>query len=182
MDTPLEQSISELSFYLFERPLHPELFNIYGSRHFFQGDYEVIIWITGCAHVVSVFSNGTCITECICPPEQLLPQHGLAQRFPFRGEKTHRCSWSNRLAYMMSFQVENMSANLYQATHDDLTNMAKKRGMLVSYPQWSRGGQAPFSYIDYEARQRELQLHTFHAFPEQQTIIKSQSIFEIPTH
>ena len=83
---------------------------------------------------------------------------------------------------MMNFQVENMSVNLYQATHDDLTNMARKRGMLVSYPQWSHGEQAPFSYIDYEARQRELQLHAFHAFPEQQTVIKSQSLFDIPAH
>ena len=65
MDTPIRQSISELAFYLFERPLHPELFNIYGSRHFFQGDYEVLIWITGCSHVVSVFSRGHCMTECI---------------------------------------------------------------------------------------------------------------------
>ena len=178
MDTPnIEQSISELTFYLYQRSLHPELFNIYSSRQFFQGDYEVLIWIIGCSHVVSVFNNNDCMTELICPPDQMLPKRCLVDRIVCRGEKSRRCVWAKNFSYMMNFQVETMSANLFRQSHIELTNAGKKRGMLVPFPQWSKGELVPFSYLDYEARQDELQLHAFHVFPEQQTILKSQSLY-----
>jgi len=182
MDSPhIEQSLSELTFNIFQRPLHPELFNIYRSQHFFQGDYEVMIWITGCSHLVSVFFDADCLTEVICSPDQMLPTRGLLERFPFRGEKSHKCTWSQELGYMMSFQVEAMSANLFRQTHSDLTGMAKRRGLYVPFPQWARGELVPFSFLDYEAHCEELHIHAFHAFPEQQTIIKTQSLFNLKT-
>ena len=178
MDSPrIDQSLSELTFFIFRRSLHPELFDIYRSRQFFQGDYEVIIWITDCGHVVSVYSGGHCITELICPPEQMLPKRGLVQQFPFRGEKSHKCSWSNDLGYMVNFQVESMSVNLYRQCYEDFTNAGKKRGIFISFPQWAKGDLVPFSYLDYEARRDELQLHAYHAFPEQQRLLKTQSLF-----
>ncbi len=178
----ITRSLNDLSFHLYERPLHPELFDIYKSQQFLQGDYEVIIWITGCSHVVSVFKDSDCISELICHPDQMLPSRGLIERFPFRREKNHACRWSTGLGYMMNLQVEKMSQNLYRQTHNDLTKMGKKRGIFVSYPHWAKGIVAPFSFIDYEAHYNELHLHTFHAFPENHTIIKTQSLFNLQEH
>jgi hypothetical protein len=175
----LVQSLQELTFHLYQRPLHPELFKIYRSRQFFQGDYEVVIWITGCSHLVSVFHGNDCLTELICRSNQVLPARGLVERFPFRGERSHACRCAEGLGYMMNLQVEPMSPNLYRQSHNDLIKMAKKRGLFVPYPQWSRGEMTPFSLIDYEAHYHELHLHTFHAFPEQRTIIKTQSLFNM---
>ena len=39
----------------------------------------------------------------------------------------------------------------------------------------------PFTYLDYEARDRELHVHTYLAFTEECSLIKLQSIFEIDT-
>jgi len=178
MEIPrIEQSLKELSFHLYKRALHPELFKIYRRQQFFQGDYEVNIWITGCSHVVSVFHGDDCMTELICPPEQILPDRCRVEKFVFRGEKQYQCNWSEDFNYMMNFQVENMSSNLYRKTHKDLVKIAKKRGIYVPFPQWTSGELVPFSYIDYEARWEELQLHTFHAYPEQKAIIKTQSLY-----
>jgi len=172
----IEQSLGEFTFYLYSRPLHPELFKIHASRRFAQGDYEVQLWITGCSHVLSVFSGPHCITELICTPNQILPKRGLIRKLQFRGEKSHKCLWADDLTYMMNLQVENIKPKLYRHIHSDLTEMARKRGLFVSFAQWARGGLAPFSFLDYEARQGELQLHAYHAFPEQQTILKTQSL------
>ena len=183
MDLPrTDLSISELNFCIFNRALHPELFNIYASRRFYQSDYEVIIWVTSYGHVVGVFKKNNCVTELICPPEQLLPKRGLIEQFPFRGEKNHQCRWAKGLGYMMNLQAEQMSANLFRQCHSDLTKAGKKRGMFVSFNQASQGELAPFSYLDYEARQNELQLHTYHAFPDQQAILKTQSLVSLGTN
>jgi len=175
----IDQSLSELTFCVFRRALHPELFDIYASRRFVQGEYEVIIWVTGCGHVVQVFHGNHCITECICPPDQLLPKRGLVEQFAFRGEKSHKCQWSKGFTYMMSLQVEAMSANLFKRMHTELVGVGKKRGLFVAFAQWARGDLVPFSFLDYEAGRDELQLNTFHAFPEQQTMLKTQSLITL---
>ena len=79
---------------------------------------------------------------------------------------------------MTDFQVERMSANLYRQSHSDLERFAKNRGIFTQFDNESTPGLKPFSYIDFEARRDELHIHAFHAFPEQLTIIKTQSLFD----
>jgi len=80
---------------------------------------------------------------------------------------------------MMSLQVEAMSANLFKRMHTELVGVGKKRGLFVAFAQWARGDLVPFSFLDYEAGRDELQLNTFHAFPEQQTMLKTQSLITL---
>jgi hypothetical protein len=179
MDTPRAKvAVSELIFSLYQRPLHPELFSISEKRHIRTEKYEVIIWVTDCSHVVSVFAKNTCLSELISTPDQLLPRRCLIERFQFRGKRSHKCTLSHGLSYMTDFQVEKMSANLYRQSHYDLERFARNRGVFVNFPPQSVGGLEPFSYIDFEARRSELHIHSFHAYPDQLTIIKTQSLFD----
>ncbi|OHB54710.1 MAG: hypothetical protein A2Y07_08935 [Planctomycetes bacterium GWF2_50_10] len=170
--------VNELVFSLYQRPLHPELFSIFAQRQVKTEKYEAQIWVTNCSHVVSVFSDEMCLTELINSPEQGLPQRGLIERFQFRGQRNHKCTLSRGMAYMTDFQIEKMSPNLYRQSHSDLERFARNRGVFVNFPDQAVGGLEPFSYVDFESRQNELHIHTFHAFPDQITIIKTQSLFD----
>ena len=179
MDSPKTNlAIGELSFSLYQRPLHPELFNIYDKRHLKTEKYETYIWATGCSHVVSVHVLNICLTELISAPGQMLPKEGLIERFNFKSRKNHKCTISKGLSYMTDFQVEKMSPNLYRQSHTDLERFARNRGVFVKFPMLAVAGLEPFSYIDFEARREELHVHTFHAYPDQVTIIKTQSLFD----
>lgn len=180
MDVPRTNiAVSELTFSLFQRPLHPELFRIYARRHLKTERYEMLLWATGCSHLVSVFADDVCLTELITVPGQLLPKRGLIERFQFRGQRSHKCTLSRGLSYMTDFQVEKMSSNLYRQSHLDLQRFARNRGLFVSFPGSTTEGLEPFTYIDFEARREELHIHAFHAFPDQVTIIKTQSLFDL---
>ena len=179
MDAPKTNlAISELSFSLFQRPLHPELFNRYAKRRLKTEKYETLVWATGCSHVVTVFAGDMCLTELISAPGQPLPKRGLVERFQFRGQRNHKCTLSRGLSYMTDFQVEKMSPNLYRKSHVDLERFARNRGVFVRFPKSTVGGLEPFSYLDFEARRDELHIHAFHAYPDQVTIIKTQSLFD----
>ena len=179
MDAPkTNMAISELTFSLFQKPLHPELFNLYSTRNLKTQKYETLIWATGCSHVVSVFIKNQCLTELISAPDQMLPKKGLIERFHFNGQKNHKCTISKSLSYMTDFQVEKMSVNLYRQSRIDLERFSRNRGMFITFPQSPVTSLAPFSYIDFEARKNELHIHAFHAYPDQVTIIKTQSLFE----
>jgi len=180
MDSPqINVTVEELMFSLFQRPLHPELFQIYASRTLNTDKYEAIIWVTGCTHVVSVFTGDTCVTEVVSSPGQMLPSRGLIERFQFRGPRTHKCTLSRGVSYMTDFQVEKMNANLYRQSHIDLERFARNRGIFVKFPELEVDKMQPFCYVDYEARQTELHIHTFAAYPDQVTMIKTQSLFDI---
>ncbi len=72
-----------------------------------------------------------------------------------------------------------MSSNLFPSSHRDLVRYAQKRGMFYSFGEWEYDGLEPFTFVDFEAREREFHVHAFHAFPEELTLLKTQSIFEI---
>lgn len=178
MESPkINVAVDQLSFSLFQRSLHPELFQIYANRRLKTENYEAAIWVTGCTHVVTVHSNNMCLAEVISATGQPLPQKGLVERFQFRGPRSHKCSLSRNLHYMTDFQIEKMSRNLYRQSHLDLDRFAKNRGIFIKFPKHETDGLNPFCYVDYEARQNELHVHTFAAYPEQLTMIKTQSLF-----
>ena len=178
MEAPkINVAVDQLSFSLFQRPLHPELFQIYANRKLKTEKYQADIWVTGCTHVVTVHTKDMSLAEVVSAPSQPLPQRGLVERFQFRGPRSHKCSLSKTLHYMTDFQVEKMSRNLYRQSHLDLDRFAKNRGIFVKYPKVETDGLHPFCYVDYEARQGELHIHTFAAYPEQLTMVKTQSLF-----
>ncbi len=171
--------VSELTFTLYQRPLHPELFTIHRKRIIKTAKYEAQIWLTGCSHVVSVFAGDLCLSELITTPNQTLPRRGLVERFRFSGQRSHKCTLAKGLSYITDFQIEKMSPNLYKQSHADLEKFARNRGIFAKYPERSIGGLEPFTYIDFEARKDELHIHAFHAYPDQVTIIKTQSLFDM---
>jgi hypothetical protein len=180
MDSPqINIAVEELSFSLFQRPLHPELFNIYAKRLIKTKKYQAEVWVTGCTHVVTIFTDDVCLTEVVSIPGQLLPHRGLIERFQFRGPRTHKCTLSRGVSYMTDFQVEKMSPNLYRQSYIDLERFAQNRGLFVKFPDQECDGLEPFCYIDFEARANELHVHTFTAYPDQVTMIKTQSVFDI---
>jgi hypothetical protein len=79
---------------------------------------------------------------------------------------------------MTDFQVEKMSPNLYRQSHSDLERFARNRGVFAQFDNEGSEGLRPFSYLDFEARRDELHIHAFHAFPDQVTIVKTQSLFD----
>ena len=174
-----QQRVDDLHFFLYHRALHPELFHVHQARHLRQKRYNAEIWVTGLSHVVMVQAKNQVITELTASESDILPKMGLVTRFRFRGEKDHLQGFDQGLQYIMSSQVERMTPNLFAASHRDLLRYAQKRGIVCTFPDWICGDLAPFTFIDYECRDSELHVHAFHAFPEETSLLKTQSIFEL---
>ncbi|RME38190.1 MAG: DUF2617 family protein [Planctomycetota bacterium] len=175
-----KQRVEELQFCLYQRAIHPELFQIRKLKRIEQSRYCAEIWIVGLAHVVTVQTGDQILTELITDDPEMLPKTGLAASFKFRGERDHTQSFTEDVKYILSTQVERMTPQIYPPTHRDYVHYAKGRKMFVSYDEWmGEDGLAPFSFIDYDARDHEFHVHAFHAFPDELTLLKTQSIFEV---
>lgn len=174
-----KQRVEELQFCLYERAIHPELFDIHRVKRITQERYQAEIWVVGLTHVVTVQAGNHILTELIAEDTELLPKGGLATTFRFRGERDHAQSFDGGMKYILSTQVEKMTPQLFPATHRDYVHYAQNRELFLSFEEWSHEGLAPFTFIDYDARDHEFHVHAFHAYPEELTLLKTQSIFEI---
>jgi hypothetical protein len=168
-----------MHFCLIQRPIHPELFHIHRVKRLQQTRYNAEIWVLGLAHVVTVQYGDKVLTEVVTEDTEYLPKTGLLASFRFRGERDHTQPLDDGVKYLLSTQVERLTSQLFPATHRDYIHFAQNRGVFVSFDEWTHEGLAPFSFVDFDARDNELHIHAYHAFPEDQTLLKTQSIFEI---
>lgn len=170
----------DLHMYAFDRALHPELFRQYATYRVRQTRYHADIWIIGLSHVVTVTSGGQCLTELLARETDVIPTRGIITRFRLKGERDHERRTPDGWGHMVSTQVETMDEALYKSVHFDLLRHAERRGCYHVYEDWGDGELAPFSYIDHEARDGEFHIHAFHAYPHERTMVKTQSIIELP--
>lgn len=178
LDSLALQSV-DLNLYVYDRPLHPELFRHYANYRVEQGRYYADIWIVGLSHVVTVTQGDRCITELLSRHSDVLPNRGILSRFRLKGERDHERKTPEGWTYMVSTQIETMDEALYKSVHHDLLRHTEKRGWYVPYEAWSDGELTPFTYLDHEARDSEFHVHAFHAYPQERTLIKTQSIIEL---
>jgi hypothetical protein len=174
-----KQQLGSLRLFLYNRPLHPELFDIYHDHRIVKKGYEAQIWVTGCSHVIGFYRGDHALVEVTADADTELPQRGLLAELPFRGERDHEIKRADGINYMMNLQVETMSPGVYTKTHHELARHGAKRGLFVPFPTWMANSLIPFTYIDYQSRPNELHVFSFHAFPEDLTVVKTQSIFEL---
>ncbi|MBI1827198.1 MAG: DUF2617 family protein [Planctomycetes bacterium] len=171
--------VEELLFCLYHRAIHPELFDIRRVKRLNLARYQAEIWVCELAHVITVKAGKQVVTELIAGENGLLPKAGLVTSFRFRGERDHSQDFDDGFKYILSTQVERLTPPLFPATHRDYVHYAQNRGIYLQFDEKTIDGLAPFSFVDFDARDHELHIHAFHAFPEEQTLLKTQSIFEI---
>ncbi len=173
------QSVGQLRYHLYGRGLHPELFHIDQGQVVRQRRYFADVWIVGLAHVITLRHKNAIITEVAAAPGESLPQRGLVTSFKFRGERDEEREFDEGMQYIFSSQVEQMTENVFKACHEDLLGDARNRGIHMEYPDLATNGLVPFSYLSTEARDNEFHVHAFHLFPDECTILRTQSIFEV---
>jgi hypothetical protein len=93
-----------------------------------------------------------------------------------RGEQNHRLACAHGINYQMSSQVEVLSPEIFLHVHDEI--LADKRGLLHNFQPHHRLAVAPLGFVAVEARADCLFITTFHTFPDENTVVKSQSLIE----
>jgi hypothetical protein len=174
----LRPVVGDLVFQLYGRPLHPELFDILAVRKIQREDYELTVRITRTGHVISWDNAGVHLTEVTATIEQELPERRRLLHHKLRGEHTGRVACAHGIHYEMSFQVEVLPPEIFQHVHEEILADGSKRGLLHNFPSHNRLSVAPLGFISAEARPGCLFLSSFHTFPGEYTVVKTQSLIE----
>jgi hypothetical protein len=170
--------VADLVFQLYGRPLHPELFEILSLRKIRREDYELSVWITRSGHVITFENRDVFLSEVTAAADQPLPERRRLLSHRMRGEHSESLKCAHGISYQMSFQVETLPQEIFLHVHDEILSDGGKRGLLYNFQPNHRLSLAPLGLITVEGRPGCLLLTSFHTFPDEHTIVKSQSLIE----
>jgi hypothetical protein len=174
----LRPRVADLVFQVYSRPLHPELFDILAVRKIQRDDYDLTVRITRTGHVITWENKTTHLTEVAAAVEQPLPEQRCLLNYRLRNEHSATLPIAGSFHYQMSFQVEVLTPEIFLHVHDEILADGCKRGLLHNFDAHHRLSLAPLGFIAAEARAGCLFLSTFHTFPDEYTVVKSQSLIE----
>jgi len=79
----------------------------------------------------------------------------------------------------MSFQVERLHPDIFQKLHEELLADCAQTALAHSFPTGNRLAPGALSLIRTEVTSDSLLVHAFHTFPDNDAVVKTQSLFEI---
>jgi hypothetical protein len=171
--------LEELSFHVYLRWLHPELFEVVASRHVERGGYCGRVQLTTSGHLITWQYRDLVFTEVACPRNQPLPLRGKYADYWLRGARSEVFTFQPGVCYRFSFQVEPIRWEVLQAFQEEFLSAGEYQGMLCQFDRPGRGGIPALSYAYLESRNRSMLVQVFHTFPDEWMIVKVESVFQI---
>jgi hypothetical protein len=172
--------VGELTFQLYGRPLHPELFQVLQTCTIRRGQYTAKIDITSAGHVVTWRYGGLTLTEVAAAAHHPLPKMRRLLSYGLKGQRTDRVECRGGVSYQVGFQLEPTDPEVFWTFQQELADQGLQHGLLHHFNSSGRLALGAISCMNYEARSRSLLIQAFHTFPDDYAIVKSQSIFQLP--
>ena len=85
------------------------------------------------------------------------------------------------MTYQVGFQLEPVSPEVFWTFQEELASDGERNGMFQMFDSSGRMALGARSYINVESRNRCLLVQAFHTFPDDYAIVKSQSLFKLPS-
>jgi len=172
--------IAELVFHLFNRSLHPELFEVYQARKFSRSGFEAEIAITSAGHVIKWRHQGVTLTEVAAAAHQPLPEKRRLFGHPLKGRCHQRVECRGGVTYECDFQLERADPVQFWDYQHDLSWESSANGMFHRFDASGRIALGALSYIHVETRLRSLSIKAFHTFPDDHAVVRTISRFQLP--
>lgn len=170
--------VAELVFRLYDRPLHPELFDALAVRRVERPEYRLAVQITPAGHALFWTHGDTHIAEVTATADQELPASGRRLGHPFRGERCGRCEVVPGVVYQVSSQVEVLPPEQFLHVHEELVADGARKGMVFHFRPENRMRLSPVGVVIVEALPACLSVSAFHTFPDEFAVVKTQSLIE----
>jgi hypothetical protein len=169
--------VAELVFRLYDRPLHPELFEVVAARTLKRDGYSLSARLTRTGHVLSWNDGEVFLDEVTATAEMELPDAGARLNHPFDG------GWNARFAlggvrYQVSAHLEVLAEEQFTHLHEELAADGARKGLVYHCKTENRLGLAPLGVVIVAAVPRGLSTTAFHTFPDELAVIKTQSLIE----
>ena len=178
MGVPLVRPrVAEVVFRVYDRPLHPELFDAVAVRTVDRDGGRLTARITRTGHTLGWSGGGVHLEEVIAAADQELPAAGVRLAHRFDGSRRGRCDLPG-VTYQMASQAEVLEPEQFVHLHAELVADGERKGLVYHCKAGNRIGLSPLGVVIVEALPRCLSVTAFHTFPDEFAVLKTQSLIE----
>lgn len=170
--------VAELVLRVYDRVLHPELFDAVAERRVERGGWRLVARVTRAGHVLTWDRGGVGLTEAAGAADEPLPAAGRRVSHPFGGERHGRCSVATGVRYQVSSQVEVLPPEQFAHVHEELLADGARKGLVCRLHPDHRFGLSPIGVVIVDALPGALSVSAFHTFPDELAVVKTQSLIE----
>ncbi len=179
MEMPLiRPKVADLVFRLYNRPLHPELFEVLKSRSITKDGYTLIVRLTRTGHVLSWSDGSVHLEETTATEDMKLPEFGRRLGHNFQNDRNSQCEFPNGVRYRISSQLEVLPLEQFLHVHAELEADGTRKGLVFHCKSGNRIGPSPLGVVIVQTVSGGLSTAAFHTFPDELTLIKTQSLIE----
>lgn len=170
--------VAELVFRLYDKPLHPELFDVLASRTVKRDGYTLSVRLTRTGHVLEWTQGRVHLGEATATTEMELPETGRRLGHPFESNWCGRLNFAGEVRYQVSSQLEVLAAEQFRYVHEELALEGSRKGMLFHCRAENRLNLSPLGIVIVQTVRSGLSITAFHTFPDEFALIKTQSLIE----
>jgi hypothetical protein len=179
MRAPLiRPKVTELVFRLYDRPLHPEFFEVLSDRTVTRDGYTLTARLTRSGHVLDWNDGRTHLEELTATARMELPRSGMRLAYDFQANRNERFNVAGRIRYRISSQLEVLPPEQFLHVHEELALDGARKGLVFHCKSENRLGPSPLGVVIVQAVSTGLSVVAFHTFPEELALIKTQSLIE----
>ena len=171
--------VADLAFQVFGRALHPDWFAVRAHRRVARGAWEADVRIIDGGHAIIWRSGLVVLSEILAGPATPLPEPGLLLHSPLRRDRTASLHPGPGTEYQTCFDAERNDPEVFRYLSDELTLDACPGDLFHRFAPRDRLSPAPVSRIHLDVRVSGLSVQTFHSFPDERAIVRTQSLFEV---
>ncbi len=172
-------SLQSYQIILYNRALHPELFDLKARRVFERDQMELEAWVMPGRHLLRFEHHNLCACELICPLERTLPETGIVATCLCAGERDYEHLFEHHeVRYLTTVQTETLSDNLYLMTYREMLEHAQEEPGTVLYEWVDEAGKC-MSLLDVQTYKGEIHAQSYHMQASSGVVLRTQSIFEL---
>lgn len=171
--------VSDMVFLVFDRSVHPELFVTVKAQLIEHADFVAKVSICPAGHVIEFQSGRFPLTEVATTRQQSLPNHKRSCSRRLVGQRDQTIEFESGVRYHGCYQLEKLDSEIFTNVHEELTLDIPKASLGHAFQSASRFAPAPISVIQTDVTASALLVHTYHTFPENCAVVKTQSLFEL---
>ncbi len=169
--------VADVVFRLYDRPLHPELFEVVAAKTVVRDGRRLTVRLTRTGHTLGWTDGKVHMEEVIATADQELPEAGRRLAHRFDAGRRGRCELAG-VMYQMASQVEVMEPEPFVHLHAELVADGERKGLVYHCNRGNRVGLSPLGVVIVEALPRCLSVTAFHTFPDEFAVLKTQSLIE----
>ncbi len=169
---------SQLTYQLYARALHPELFEICATHEVVNDLYSLALHLCESGHVIELRRQGDVVTEINIDRQHELPERGRCLCVGLNQCHDVSVKPYPGLQIQASTQTEIVDPEVFEKLSAEYRRDTRRATISHAFGSRNRLRPDAISLLFADCRPHSIVVHAFHTFPDDWAIIRTQSLYE----